>query len=75
MEDRCGGLPEGKTEELFKPFFKQKSGDRSGLGLGLSISRRAIALNEGSLSVRDIPRIGCVFSITLQKITPPAQKL
>ena len=71
VEDRCGGLPKGKAEELFQPFT-QKSGDRTGLGLGLSISRRAVALNEGALSVRDKPGIGCVFVLTLPKSRQPA---
>ena len=35
--DECGGLPEGKAEELFLPFT-QLGVDRSGLGLGLSIA-------------------------------------
>lgn len=64
VEDSCGGLPPGKAEELFKPFV-QKGVDRSGLGLGLSISRRAVALNGGELSVRDLPGTGCVFSFSL----------
>ena len=66
VEDECGGLPEGKTEELFKPFI-QKGTDKSGMGLGLSISRRAIELNKGTLTVRDIPGKGCVFTIDLPK--------
>lgn len=66
VEDQCGGLPKGKADELFQPFT-QKNGDRSGLGLGLSISRRAIARNGGTLSVRDIPGTGCVFFISLPK--------
>jgi signal transduction histidine kinase len=66
VEDRCGGLPKGKAAELFKPFI-QKGADRSGLGLGLTISRQAVALNGGSLAVRDLPGTGCVFTITLPK--------
>lgn len=64
IEDRCGGLPKGKLDELRRPFT-QKNGDPA--GLGLAISRRAIALNGGTLSVRDLPGQGCVFSITLPK--------
>jgi signal transduction histidine kinase len=66
VEDQCGGLPEGKAEELFRPFI-QKNSDRTGLGLGLSISRQAAALNGGALAVRDLPGKGCVFSISLPK--------
>ncbi len=68
VEDQCGGLPEGKAEELFRPFT-QKDSDKSGLGLGLTISKRAIELNDGTLLVRNLPGKGCVFSINLPKLT------
>jgi signal transduction histidine kinase len=64
VEDQCGGLPEGKSEELFQPYT-QKGKDKSGVGLGLTISKRAIALNGGTLFVRNLPGKGCIFSITL----------
>jgi hypothetical protein len=71
VEDRCGGLPKGNAAELFRPFT-QKNSDRSGLGLGLTISRRAVELNAGKLAVRDLPGKGCVFSITLPKGISPS---
>jgi signal transduction histidine kinase len=64
IEDECGGLPPGATESLFKPF-EQRGADRSGLGLGLAISRRAIEMDGGRISVRDIPGKGCVFIIDM----------
>jgi signal transduction histidine kinase len=70
VEDECGGLPPGKTEGMFQPF-KQQSGDRGGLGLGLSISRRAVEANGGTLRVRNVPGTGCVFTIDLPR-PPPA---
>lgn len=70
IEDECGGLPDGKIEELFKPFI-QNGNDRSGMGLGLSISRRAIELNKGRLIARNIPGKGCVFTISLPKDKEP----
>ncbi|MDD5304964.1 MAG: HAMP domain-containing sensor histidine kinase [Elusimicrobia bacterium] len=70
VEDQCGGLPGGDIGELFEPFT-QKGEDRSGLGLGLAISRRAVALNNGVLSARDIPGKGCVFSIVLPRVRGP----
>lgn len=66
VEDRCGGLPAGKAEELFQPFT-QKGADRTGLGLGLAISRQAVSRIGGELTVRDLPGRGCVFSIALPK--------
>jgi hypothetical protein len=66
IEDQCGGLPPGDAEELFKPF-SQIGTDKSGVGIGLTISRRSVSLNKGILSVRDVPHQGCVFSIDLPK--------
>lgn len=66
VEDECGGLPNGKAEELFQPFI-QKGQDRTGLGLGLAISRQAVARIGGELTVRDLPGKGCIFSISLPK--------
>jgi signal transduction histidine kinase len=66
IADECGGLPPGKVEELFQPF-EQRSEDRSGLGLGLSLCRRSIAANGGALSVGNLPGRGCVFTIDLPR--------
>ena len=70
IEDQCGGLPPGEAEELFQPF-SQMGTDKSGLGIGLTISRRAVSLNNGILSVRDVPHQGCVFSIDLPLASSP----
>lgn len=62
VEDQCGGLPEGKAESLFDPFV-QEGRDRSGLGLGLTIVKKAADANGCRLSVRNFPSAGCVFSL------------
>lgn len=64
VADQCGGLPEGGTGDLFRPFT-QRGRDRSGLGLGLSISQRGVEANGGKLYVRNRPGTGCVFTIDL----------
>jgi len=66
VEDRCGGLPAGAAEDLFRPFV-QKTGDSRGVGLGLTIARRAVAAHGGTLSVRNLPDVGCVFTLTLPR--------
>ena len=66
IEDQCGGLPEGKAEAMFLSF-EQHHADRSGLGLGLSISRRAVEACGGKLLVLDMPGIGCMFTIDLPR--------
>jgi len=72
VEDECGGLSEEETEELFKPFA-QKGADRTGMGLGLPLSRRAVELNQGTLTARNIPGKGCVFTIDLPKAEEKVQ--
>jgi signal transduction histidine kinase len=71
VRDECGGLPEGKAEELFRPFARAGS-DRTGLGLGLSIALSAARANSADLYVRDIPGSGCVFSIDLPRAPSPS---
>jgi signal transduction histidine kinase len=66
VEDECGGLPEGTLKSLFRPF-EQRSSDRTGLGLGLSISRQAIDADGGKISIRDIPGQGCIFTIEMPR--------
>jgi len=67
IADECGGLPPGKAEELFHPFT-QRATDRTGLGLGLAIARRAVKVNRGKLSVRNLPGTGCIFTIDLPRV-------
>jgi len=63
IEDECGGLPE--KEDLFRPFGDRRKSDRSGLGLGLSIARRAVLANGGEIRAHDMPGKGCIFTIDL----------
>lgn len=63
VEDECGGISNTKVD-LFKAF-EQQNENRTGLGLGLTIARRAVKLNNGSINVRNLPGKGCVFRIAL----------
>ncbi len=67
VADECGGLPSGAGEDLFGAF-EQRGRDRSGLGLGLAISRRCVEQNGGELRVRDVPGSGCVFTVDLPRL-------
>lgn len=69
VADHCGGLPSGSIETMFCPFA-QSGGDKSGLGLGLVIARRSVEDDGGSLSVRDVPGKGCVFTMSLPRRLP-----
>ena len=65
--DECGGLPGGEVDELFRPF-EQRGSDRSGVGLGLAFSRWGIEANDGRIYARNLPEVGCVFTIDLPRM-------
>ena len=64
VEDECGGIADGR-EVLFRPFTARRRSDRTGLGLGLSIARKAIMSHGGVIDFRNMPGKGCVFVIEL----------
>jgi signal transduction histidine kinase len=64
VEDECGGLTSATPEDLFKPF-EQHHKNHEGLGLGLTIAQRAVALNDGHIAVENLPGRGCIFRISL----------
>lgn len=70
VADQCGGLPPNAEATMFLPF-SQNGADRTGLGLGLTIAQQSVVVNEGTLQVRDIPLLGCVFTVSLPRLAMP----
>lgn len=64
VEDECGGLKSDQASHLFKAF-EQSNENRTGLGLGLTIAQKAISLNKGTIELRNLPKKGCIFKISL----------
>lgn len=62
VEDECGGIPAEKGD-LFKTFGDRRGQDRSGLGMGLSIARKAVRAHGGDISIDNKPGQGCVFKV------------
>ena len=71
IQDECGGLPGGNLNELFRPF-EQRSADRTGLGLGLALSRWGVEANNGRIYARNLLNRGCVFTLDLPRVPVPA---
>lgn len=62
VQDECGGIPDSQGD-LFQPFGDRRGRDRTGLGLGLSIARKAVQAQGGDISIRNTPGHGCIFVI------------
>jgi len=62
VRDTGAGIAPKSEANIFDPFFTTKS---SGMGLGLSISRRIIEDHGGDLRLTESSSKGCIFEITL----------
>lgn len=56
------GIPEEKRQEIFKPFYTDKT--KGGTGLGLPIAEQIITLHGGKIEVEEAPTGGALFRIT-----------
>jgi signal transduction histidine kinase len=70
VEDQCGGIPPSEGDP-FRPFGDRRGTDRTGLGLGLSIARKAVRAQGGDVHFRNSPGRGCVFVIDVPLSTAP----
>jgi signal transduction histidine kinase len=62
VEDECGGIP-ASAGDPFQSFAERRGRDRTGLGLGLSIARKAVRAHGGDIHTHNVPGKGCVFTI------------
>ena len=62
--DSGTGVSESAATDLFRPFSTHK---RSGMGLGLSISRSIVTAHGGQLDYHNNPVAGATFHLTLPK--------
>jgi two-component system sensor histidine kinase CpxA len=56
VRDFGPGVPENTLERLFEPFFRvdaARDSDRGGVGLGLSIAKRAVVLHSGTITAQN----------------------
>jgi signal transduction histidine kinase len=73
IQDQCGGLEVEKIDSLFKPFTSGGF-DQSGMGLGLTIVKRAVHLLQGQITVKNQPGKGCSFLVKIpMKLGPPLE--
>ncbi len=70
VSDTGKGIPPEHIDRIFEPFFTTKLGDRAqgqrtGTGLGLSVSQSIIRAHRGSIEVSSAVGVGTTFTIRL----------
>ncbi len=60
--DNGPGVPSDLIDEIFVPFFTTRT---NGNGIGLSVSRQILRLNNGTLRVKSIPNKETTFTLCL----------
>jgi signal transduction histidine kinase/DNA-binding LacI/PurR family transcriptional regulator/AraC-like DNA-binding protein len=67
VQDTGPGIPAEFQEQIFEPFMTAGHANRrlEGVGLGLSISRRLVALHRGSVGLESEPGQGSTFHVYL----------
>ena len=66
VSDDGEGVPAHARETLFEPFT-QGTGDKGGIGLGLSITRQLVEANGGRIDYRDGEGGGAVFELRMPR--------
>ncbi|HEY6460233.1 MAG TPA: ATP-binding protein [Polyangiaceae bacterium] len=64
VADTGPGVPEGVGDRIFEPFFTTR-GTAGGTGLGLWLSRAIVEEEGGTLTWRNRPEGGAVFTVSL----------
>ena len=63
VTDSGSGIPEEELPRIFERFFRGSEFGKNGYGIGLAFARKIIALQNGSLQVRNAPPLGAEFEI------------
>jgi signal transduction histidine kinase len=64
IEDTGGGITPAQMVKIFDPYFTTKQA-RSGMGLGLYITKKVVEDHNGSIKVDSTPDVGTTFTIRL----------
>jgi len=69
VRDSGPGIPQGRLEEIFNPFFTTKA---AGLGVGLALSRMIVEAHGGRIWAESAQTCGAVFRFTLPRVAEAA---
>ena len=60
-------IPRASLPYLFDRFYRGKKAEKKGMGIGLSLARSVIELQNGNVTARNLPEGGACFEIRMYK--------
>lgn len=75
VRDRGPGVPAAELDRIFAPFHRVEAGrspQSGGVGLGLAIAKRAVAVHDGTISAENVADGGLRVTIRLPRHRPAA---
>ncbi len=66
--DQGSGVPQAALADIFRPFYRvadARDRESGGIGLGLSISQRAVQIHGGTVTAKNAPNGGLLVEIAL----------
>ena len=67
VQDSGEGVDSEELPHIFERFYKshRSSGDRTGFGLGLSITKNIVEIHNGTVEVQSVVGEGSTFTVRL----------
>ncbi|HVO64291.1 MAG TPA: ATP-binding protein [Terriglobales bacterium] len=75
ISDHGPGVPQAALSKLFRPFYRiddARNRQTGGVGLGLSITERAVRIHGGSVTAQNRPGGGLIVEIRMPALQQPA---
>lgn len=67
VTDSGSGIPEQELPHVFERFYRGSDFNKNGYGIGLAFAQKIIAMQNGSLQVRNAPPLGAEFEIRMYR--------
>lgn len=70
VANHCGDLPANAEQTMLQPSAQYGAASNAP-GLDLTTARYGVAVIGGTLGLRDVPTVGCVFTVSLPRLAMP----
>jgi len=75
VADNGKGFPGNEIDKVFDKFYRLEGSKAGGTGLGLSIAKGFVEAHQGTISLKNLPLSGAVFTIEIMTETTYINKL